>query len=271
MTPTAFILLLFVAAVFCALPIMPKFPSKGVFTMSSRYASETVPFSVVRVYSDGDAGYLRWDELSNDGMLQEISLWDYNANTVHYLGTSTCYWEEGVFPTPYDFTNWVFKGYSLQGDYFAEAWESPDNLNLLYVDAFTRLPRQNVQLGNTTDGDDNIIVDFNWDLSIDSTEVFLLPRLLRDTCVAINTTTEFMGRAHSFNPYTSFLKIPIVCGICKGAAKVLVGKSCPASRVACLATGPLAPFCGIILPIVCKAGCALANCPQIVCKAIRAC
>ena len=124
-----------------------------------------------------------------------------------------------------------------------------------------------------SNNDTAIISDYSWEKFVEA-EMFMVPRNLK--CQQVNNSMLATAIVQRFKAgpedYLNKRALGVGCGVCTTLVGVLVGKGCGiATKAACLLTGPIAPFCGVIMGIICSAACKGADCTGRICRAIRAC
>jgi hypothetical protein len=275
MIKTLFFLAVIAIAAVNAAGQPPRFPTVGSYSWEMKFDKQT-PNTYIggRAWNDYDAGVVRWDTITTDdkGMKQltEVTIFDLrNAQVTYITQDGKCYWENAdatLLPEPEDFSAWSFQEFQMNGLAYTEVWRDGYGGNL-YADAFTR---EVLSLTNTSkaNGDDDSNMLFKWDWNKPSPNIFQIPKQL--SCQEAPSALTREAR-DARNPFINYRALGLGCGACKFAVGKLIGLGCNAARVACVFTGPVAPFCGAILPIICKAGCTVAGCSQAACSLIRAC
>jgi len=254
----------------------PRFPTVGSYSWEMKFDKQT-PNSYIggRAWNDYDAGVVRWDTISTDDngvkQLTEVTIFDLRNSQVTYITQDgKCYWENAdatILPEPENFAGWTYSGFQMKGLTFNEVWKDGYG-GSLYADAFTR---EVLSLTNTSKatGDDDSTMLFKWDWNKPSPNIFQIPKQLTCEEAPGNFMTPELVDAR--NPFINYRALGLGCGACKLAVGKLISMGCGVARVACVLAGPVAPFCGAVLPIICKAGCTVAGCSQAACSLIRAC
>jgi len=270
-----FVLLLAVVA-FANAGQPPRFPTVGSYQWELKFDKQT-PNSYIggRAWNDYDAGFVRWDTISTDDngvkQLTEVTIFDFRNGQVTFITQDgKCYWENAdstILPEPESFADWQFSGFQMSGLALTEVWKDGYG-GSLYADAFTR---EVISVANTSkaSGDDDSAMNFNWDWNKPNPGIFQVPKQL--DCQEAPNTMITPHVLNVRNPFVNYRALGLGCSACKLAVGKLIGMGCQAARVACALTGPVAPVCGVILPIICKAGCTIAGCSQAACSLIRAC